>query len=556
MKKKLILFLIITTILLPYKIGFADQAKLDTPTDLAAFAMYNQINLSWVDNSNGEEGYSIERKQGLDDFNEIAKVSPNTEFYLDINLKTYTTYYYRVRAFAGSEFSNYSNEAFATTEGTPQSGNESLTAPSDLRAIVVSEREVELRWRDNSDSEDGFKLERKALNSEYKEIAEVGADINYYLDKTVTPKMFYYYRVKAYNKSGESAYSNEVLVETKVGETPPPEEEKVPLAPSDLEGTLEENTIYFKWKDNSDNEEGFRLYISINEIDSYALYAQLSANETAYEDSSLYIPGNTYYFKLTAFNKVGESNPTNEIMIKIKGLSETDSPLPPTDLKVEEIYEKDVVLSWKDNSDNEEGFKLERRKIGEGKFEIVQTLPPNMTAFRDEGLESGMTYYYRIFAFNAAGSSLPSNTVEVKTKGGGEPPTPQKIVIILKIGSKVISVNGKDSLMDVTPTIIEGRTLLPIRYVVEALGGKVDFEANTKKITITLRDTKIEMWINNPVAYVNGKKAQIDPDNPNVKPLVVPPGRTLVPLRFVAENLGCKVDWEPSEKKITITLAF
>lgn len=554
MKKKLILFLIIT-ILLPYKIGFADQAKLDTPTDLTALAMYNQINLSWIDNSNGEEGFSIERKQGLDDFTEIAKVSPNTEFYLDINLKTYTTYYYRVRAFAGSEFSNYSNEAFATTEGMPQSGGESLTAPSDLRAIVISEREVELRWRDNSDNEEGFKLERKALNSEYREIAKLGVNINYYLDNTVTPKMFYYYRVKAYNKSGESAYSNEVLVETKVGETPP-EEEKVPLAPSDLEGELKEETIYFKWKDNSDNEEGFRLYISINEIDSYALYAQLPANETSYEDSSLYIPGNTYYFKLTAYNNVGESSPSNEIMIRIKGLSETDPPLPPTDLKAEEIYEKDIVLSWKDNSDNEEGFKLERRKIGEAKFEIVQTLPPNMTAFRDEGLEPGMTYYYRIFAFNTAGSSLPSNTVEVKTKGGGEPPIPQKIVIILKIGSKVISVNGKDSLMDVTPTIIEGRTLLPIRYVVEALGGKVDFEANTKKITIIMRDIKIEMWINNPVAYVNGKKVQIDPDNPNIKPLVVPPGRTLVPLRFVAENLGCKVDWEPNEKKITITLAF
>jgi len=554
MKKKLILFLIIT-ILLPYKIGFADQAKLDTPTDLTALAMYNQINLSWIDNSNGEEGFSIERKQGLEDFTEIAKVSPNTEFYLDINLKTYTTYYYRVRAFAGSEFSNYSNEAFATTEGMPQSGGEGLTAPSDLRAIVISEREVELRWRDNSDNEEGFKLERKALNSEYREIAKLGVNINYYLDNTVTPKMFYYYRVKAYNKSGESAYSNEVLVETKVGETPP-EEEKVPLAPSDLEGELKEETIYFKWKDNSDNEEGFRLYISINEIDSYALYAQLPTNETSYEDSSLYIPGNTYYFKLTAYNNVGESSPSNEIMIRIKGLSETDPPLPPTDLKAEEIYEKDIVLSWRDNSDNEEGFKLERRKIGEAKFEIVQTLPPNMTAFRDEGLEPGMTYYYRIFAFNAAGSSLPSNTVEVKTKGGGEPPIPQKIVIILKIGSKVISVNGKDSLMDVTPTIIEGRTLLPIRYVVEALGGKVDFEANTKKITIIMRDIKIEMWINNPVAYVNGKKVQIDPDNPNIKPLVVPPGRTLVPLRFVAENLGCKVDWEPNEKKITITLAF
>lgn len=551
MRKKLIFFLIFLVLLMP-KTNFAMETKLDSPSDLSAFAMYNQINLSWVDNSNGEEGFAIERKEGIGDFEEIIKVSPNTEFYLDLNLKTYITYYYRVRAFAGSEYSNYSNEAFATTEGKPQNGDESLNPPTELTAIVVSGREVELRWKDNSDNEEGFKLERRTLSSEYQVIDQTKTNVNYYSDKTVIPNTFYYYRVKAFTVGKESLYSNEVLVETPT-ESQLPVEEEIPLAPSELTEKIENNIIYLNWKDNSDNEEGFRVYMAINTLDSYAVYAQLPENETSFEDHQLYIPGNTYFFKVTAFNKNGESNPSNEVMVRIKEATEDEPPNAPTDLIVLEIYEKDIVLNWKDNSDNEEGFKLERRKIGESKFEIIQTLPKDMTSYRDEGLEPGIIYYYRIFAFNVAGSSLPSNTVEVKTKGGDIVLPPQEIVIILKIGSKIINVNGEETEMDVTPSIIEGRTLLPIRYVVEALGGKVDFEANTKKITIIFQEIKIEMWLNSSIAYVNSKKTQIDPENPNIKPIVAPPGRTLVPVRFVAENLGCKVDWNAEEKKVTIT---
>ena len=58
--------------------------------------------------------------------------------------------------------------------------------------------------------------------------------------------------------------------------------------------------------------------------------------------------------------------------------------------------------------------------------------------------------------------------------------------------------------------------------------------------------------IDNNKARVNGEEKVIDADNHNVKPIMVPPGRTMLPLRFVSENLGCKVDWDSSSQEIKI----
>jgi uncharacterized protein len=558
MQRKFITSLIMILLFISISINVKAKAgEPDKPTDLNAIAAYNQVNLSWIDNSDNELGYVIERKTGnLGNFEEITKLSQNTEFYLDLNLKNFTTYFYRVKAYNENGSSEPSNEASVTTEGSPPKDGEDTIplAPSNLIATLLSVREVQLRWRDNSDNEEGFKLERKTVNSDYFVVVKTKENVFTYLDDSVNPDTIYYFRVSAFNANGESAPSNEVIIETKKGGggPPDPEKEKPPLQPSDLIGELKEGVIYLEWKDNSTNEDGFRIYLAINSLENYALYAQLALNTTKFEESGLTIPGNTYFLKVTSFNKYGESQPTNEVMIRIKGDTANEPPNQPTNLEVTEIYENDLVIKWIDNSDNEDGFKLERRKSGQGKFDIITTLPKNMTAYRDEKLETNTTYYYRIYAYNSEGSSAPSNTIEAKTKSGNVPPENLVIVIVLKIGSKTISINGKDSAMDVTPTIIQGRTLLPIRYVVQALGGEVIFDTKTKKITIKLRDIIIEMWINNPKALINGKQVQIDPDNPNVIPMIVPPGRTMIPLRFVAENLGCKVEWNASEKTITI----
>ena len=126
------------------------------------------------------------------------------------------------------------------------------------------------------------------------------------------------------------------------------------------------------------------------------------------------------------------------------------------------------------------------------------------------------------------------------------------IIIKLVIGSRMIYINGKPDFMDVASIIIEGRMLLPIRYVAEPLGAEVSWDPIDKKVTVVLNDTTIELWIGKSVAKVNGKFVYIDPDNQKVVPIIIPPGRTMLPVRFVAENLGCKVEWEATTRTVTI----
>ena len=332
--------------------------------------------------------------------------------------------------------------------------------------------------------------------------------------------------------------------------------EAPPKAPTNLNGALEGSVIMLRWTDESNDETGFRIYYAMNDIDNVSLYQQLPKDTIEYGITDLYLPGNTFFFYVTAYNTFGESTPTDTVMVRIRAEEEKSVPKAPENLVASEIYERDIVLNWVDKSDNEEGFKIERRKVDEVSFKVIITLPKDTQSFRDPGLESGSTYFYRIFAFNNSGNSWPSNTIEAKTKGlsGGYVPPEAKIVIILQIGSNRISINGKISEMDARPSIYEGRTLLPIRPVVEALGGTIEFEPHSKTITIKLKTITIIMQLNNPQATVNGKQVSIDSQNPKVVPMVVPPGRTLVPLRFVAENLGCKVEWEANEKKITISM--
>ena len=120
-------------------------------------------------------------------------------------------------------------------------------------------------------------------------------------------------------------------------------------------------------------------------------------------------------------------------------------------------------------------------------------------------------------------------------------------IIKLVVGKSTFTVNGKSKTLDSPPVIKNGRTLLPIRPVIESLGGTVAWDSVARKVTIKLGSTTIELWIDKKNAKVNGVTKTLD-----VAPQIIN-GRTMVPVRFVSENLGAKVDWDDKTKTITIT---
>ncbi len=123
-------------------------------------------------------------------------------------------------------------------------------------------------------------------------------------------------------------------------------------------------------------------------------------------------------------------------------------------------------------------------------------------------------------------------------------------VILLNIGKPTMLVSGVAKAIDtdnkVTPILVNDTTLVPVRAIIEAFGGQVKWDSKSQKVTITYNKNKVELWINKTSALVNGKKVSVTVAPKNVN------GRTMLPLKFISQNLGLSVNWEGSNKSIAI----
>ncbi len=187
------------------------------PGNLMAKALsYKRIALSWIDNANNEDGFTIERSQNPDSgWIIIDSLTRNQTSYSDTTLQPATLYYFRCRAFNHSGSSPYSNVASATTfiKNAPISPD-SLTA-------LYADKQILLSWRDNSDNESHFVIDRKIKgDSAWSVIAETGMNITNWADRSIASYTTYYYRVAAKNSVGLSAFSDSIEVSLdKIGNT-------------------------------------------------------------------------------------------------------------------------------------------------------------------------------------------------------------------------------------------------------------------------------------------------------------------------------------------------
>lgn len=124
--------------------------------------------------------------------------------------------------------------------------------------------------------------------------------------------------------------------------------------------------------------------------------------------------------------------------------------------------------------------------------------------------------------------------------------------ILMQIGNKEASNNGIKKQLLLAPFIQNGRTLVPFRFIGEELGASIDFTLHPTSRLVHTVSYKLEadlivLTIGSKTAQVNGKAVGLD-----VAPQIIQ-GTTVVPIRFIAENLGCEVLWSAPEQRISIS---
>lgn len=109
-----------------------------------------------------------------------------------------------------------------------------------------------------------------------------------------------------------------------------------------------------------------------------------------------------------------------------------------------------------------------------------------------------------------------------------------------------VSVNGTSLQMSQPPVIVEGRTLVPLRAIFEALGVTPTWDGNTRTVTAKSGNVEMSLPIGSNTATVNGKSASLD------VPGTIVNGSTMVPARFIAETFGAEVSWDAATRTVKI----
>ena len=117
----------------------------------------------------------------------------------------------------------------------------------------------------------------------------------------------------------------------------------------------------------------------------------------------------------------------------------------------------------------------------------------------------------------------------------------------MKINDVNYSINGEGKKMDAKPFIKNDRTLVPLRCIVEAIGGEVNWDNDNRLVTVNSKGKNIELPIDSKTIKIDGKDVNID------QAAIIKGDRTFVPIRFIAENLDMVVNYINDTREIEIS---
>jgi hypothetical protein len=222
-----------------------------------------------------------------------------------------------------------------TLTGTVATTVTQLAAPSGATATAVSATSADVRWTDNAADEGGFTIQRSTDGgTTWTDVANVGANVTTYRDGALAGGTAYTYRVRAFDATRTSGWSNNAAVTTPVAPA-------APSAPSNLAARqLSTSAIRLTWSDHSSNETGFRVYGSRDGGSTWQLLGSVAANVTAVDHTGLR-RNQTWTYRVSAFNTVGESPLSNTATA---GTALTASLTTPGDANLDGVVNFDDLL--------------------------------------------------------------------------------------------------------------------------------------------------------------------------------------------------------------------
>lgn len=191
--------------------GVFTSGNLEPPTQLVAAATGMWIvQLHWKDNSDNENFFAVERRGEYSNFTRIATISRNTIAYKDSGNGLFAggKFYYRIKSFSNSD------SAISNITST-QTFLYNFSAPANLSGTYNSTAKViQLNWVKTDERTAFFDIERKSDNSGFQLLKRINAASITYLDFDILNNKVYTYRVRGYDLTYFSAYSNELLIST------------------------------------------------------------------------------------------------------------------------------------------------------------------------------------------------------------------------------------------------------------------------------------------------------------------------------------------------------
>ena len=282
--------------------------------------------------------------------------------------------------------------------------------PTGLQAVANSATQITLSWTTPSTNATGFYVERAPDNAgtagTYAQVGQVAASTLTYSSAGLTSSTRYWFRVRAFNSSDVSGYSNEANTTTLV----------TPATPTNLAGTgVSSSRIDLSWADNATNETAYQVERAADNAGTPGAFAQvasLAADATTYSNTGL--NANTrYWYRVRAVNTTDNSAYSSQLSVSsLQGLAA------PTALQAQVISATQINLSWTDNTTSETNYTVERAADNAGTagpFASIATLAANAVSYSDASLSQNTRYWYRVRASNALDISPYSAQISATT---------------------------------------------------------------------------------------------------------------------------------------------